>query len=97
MADSGLDGRTGVRRWHVLAAATGLLLVSTAASHAVDCFDGQRIGLFTERHFSELDAATRNRASDPKIDHLAKTALENAEEALSLHGPLCGAGLPAPM
>ena len=75
MADSGLDGRTGVRRWHVLAAATGLLLVSTAASHAVDCFDGQRIGLFTERHFSELDAATRNRASDPKIDHLAKTAL----------------------
>ncbi len=60
---------------HALAMATGLFLGSTAISQAADCFDGQRIGLFTERHYSELDAATRHRAGDPKINHLAKTAL----------------------
>lgn len=75
MAYSELDRHTSIRNRRVLAMATGLLLVSTATSHAVDCFDGQRIGLFTERHYSELDAATRDRTGDPKIDHLAKTAL----------------------
>ena len=57
--------------------AISLLLASSSAVHGADCFDDQKIGLFTERHYSELDAATRDRASDPKIDHLAKTALRS--------------------
>ena len=73
MRHSDPDGGIGCRT--VLAMATGLLLGSAATAQAADCFDGQRIGLFTERHYSELDAATRDRAGDPKIDHLAKTAL----------------------
>jgi len=75
MIGNELDGRIGICSRNVLVMATSLLFTSTATVHAADCFDGQRIGLFTERHYSELDAATRDRASDPKINHLAKTAL----------------------
>ncbi|MGI9493835.1 MAG: peptidoglycan-binding domain-containing protein [Geminicoccaceae bacterium] len=75
MSDSEVDRHTGINSRRILAVATTLLFSSTAMVHAADCFDGQRIGLFTERHYSELDAATRDRASDPKIDHLAKNAL----------------------
>ena len=56
-------------------AVLGSIFGSPAAVVAADCFDDQRVGLFTERHFSELDAKTRSKAGDPKIDHMATTAL----------------------
>jgi len=53
----------------------GSIFGQATAAIADDCFDNQRIGLYTERHYSELDAKTRNKAGDPKIDHMATTAL----------------------
>jgi len=50
---------------------------STSVAVAADCFADLRVGLFTERHFSELDAKTRSKAGDPKIDHMATTALRS--------------------
>lgn len=71
------DTQTGrIAGMATLAFATvSLIFGSTSTAVATDCFDDQRIGLFTERHFSELDAKTRSKAGDPKIDHMATTAL----------------------
>ena len=59
-----------------LALISGLTAVTAPTSlSAADCFDDLRIGLFTERHYSELDAKTRSKAGDAKINHLATNAL----------------------
>jgi len=59
-----------------LALIFGLAAVTAPKSlAAADCFDDLRIGLFTERHYNELDARTRSKAGDAKIDHMATNAL----------------------
>lgn len=67
-------------------AAFALALLTSASSVAVaaDCFDGLRIGLFSERHYGELDKPWRDQTSDPKIDHAAKTALRGLRADVSL-------------
>lgn len=61
-----------------------LLTIVPSTALAADCFDGLRIGLFTERHYSERDKPWRDRTNDPKIDHAAKTALRSLRADISL-------------
>ncbi len=64
--------------------ALALLMSAPSAAFAADCFDGQRIGLFTARHYSELNRPWRDQTNDPKIDHAAKTALRSLRANVGL-------------
>ena len=64
--------------------ALALVAVAPKGAFAADCFDDLRIGLFTERHYGELDRPWRDRTNDPKIDSLAKTALRSLRADVSL-------------
>lgn len=57
--------------------ALALLMGASSATFAADYFDGQQLGVFTERHYSERDRPWRDKSSDPKIDNLAKTGLRS--------------------
>ncbi len=61
-----------------------LLICAPSSALAADCFDGQRIGLFTERHYAELDRPWRDKTNDPKIDNRAKTALRSLRADITL-------------
>ncbi|NJO36702.1 MAG: TIR domain-containing protein [Rhizobiales bacterium] len=42
-----------------------------------DCFGRQMIGLYTERHYGELDRPWRDQVNDPKINSLASSGLRD--------------------
>ncbi len=75
MTGDKLSIRCAIRKLALALAAMSLTLGGKSVAIAAECFDDQRIGLFTERHYSELNAKTRSKAGDTKIDHMATTAL----------------------
>lgn len=84
MTKSRLRHKSGFHAARAVLLATVFGLSASPDVEAADCFDGLRVGLFTERAYAELDGAWRDRTNDPKVDHAARTALRGLRADVSL-------------
>lgn len=84
MTTSRLKNKAGFDAARAALLATVFGVVAPSGASAADCFDGLRIGLFTERAYAELDGAWRDRTNDPKIDHATRTAIRGLRAEVSL-------------